>query len=64
MTEYERGEWNIFSLISSEWYGKGLYFLQCPYEDAVYIRDTGRYVTRDEAIEDFLGRISGEGEVW
>lgn len=60
MTEYERGKWNMFSLLSSAWYGKGLYFLQYPKEDVVYDRYSGKYMTMDEAIKDFVEKICGD----
>ena len=49
------GEWDMFDLISSAYYGKGMYFKQD--NDMVYSRHSGEYMTVDEAIREFISLI-------
>ena len=49
------GEWDMFDLISSAWYGKGMYFKQD--NGTVYSRHSGEYMTVDEAIREFISLI-------
>lgn len=57
MTEHERGEWDMFVLLSSAWYGKQAYFIQYPKKDTVYSRISGKYMTVQEAIKEFVDRL-------
>lgn len=52
MTEYEKGEWNMFELITSIWYGKQYYFLE--ENGIVYSRASCNYMSREEAYQEFL----------
>lgn len=52
----KRGEWDMFELITSAWYGKQYYFKQS--NDIVYSRLYHKYMTVDEAIIEFLGEIT------
>lgn len=54
-TAYAAGEWDMFVLISSAWHGKQYYFLEDG--DRVYSRQSCKYMTRDEAIQEFLDAI-------
>lgn len=55
LTQYERGEWELFSLITSAWYGKEYYFLN---EDGTaYSRSSHETMSREEAIQEFLDAI-------
>ena len=54
-SQYEKGEWDMFSLITSVWHGKEYYFLQD--DGRVYSRESGKYLTKDEAYDEFLGQI-------
>lgn len=58
MTEYERGQWNMFTLLSNVWYGKQAYFIQYPNMDTVYSRISGKYMTFQEAIKEFADKLS------
>ncbi len=49
------GEWDMFDLISSAYYGKGMYFKQD--NGTVYSRHSGKYMTVDEAIKEFISLI-------
>ena len=51
----KEGEWEMFDLISSAWYGKGMYFKQD--NGTVYSRHSGGYMTVDEAISEFISLI-------
>lgn len=57
--DYLDGEWDMFDLITSVYYGKQYYFLQ---DDGkiVYSRASGKYLSRDEAYQEFLDYISME----
>ena len=51
----KEGEWDMFDLISSAYYGKGMYFKQD--NGTVYSRHSGKYMTVDEAIREFISLI-------
>ena len=55
MTGYEKGEWDMFELITSVWYGKQYYFLED--DNLVYSRASRSYMTRVEAYNEFLKAI-------
>ena len=61
--ERKKGEWDMFDLISSAYYGKGMYFKQD--NGIVYSRHSGNYMTVDEAIREFISLIdeAKEGEI-
>lgn len=55
---YYAGEWDMFVRISSAWHGKQYYFLKDGEDgDMVYSRQSCKYMTRDEAIKEFLDTI-------
>lgn len=54
----KEGEWDMFDLISSAYYGKGMYFKQD--NGTVYSRHSGEYMTVDEAIREFISLIDEE----
>lgn len=56
---YNEGEWNMFSLISTAWYGKKCYFKQD--DGSVYSRLSGKELTASEAVEEFIKYIE-DGE--
>jgi len=49
------GEWEMFDLISSAYYGKGMYFKQD--DGTVYSRYSCKYMSVDEAIREFVSLI-------
>lgn len=52
---YTDGEWEMFDLITSAYFGKQYYFDE---EDGlVYSRETHKHMTKDDAIREFLGII-------
>lgn len=53
--EYADGEWDMFELISTAYYGKQCYFLQD--NEMVYSRASGKYMTFSEAVDEFLREI-------
>lgn len=55
MDKYKEGEWDMFSLITSVWFGKEYYFLEK--SDVVYSRLTHMYKSREGAIQEFLDYI-------
>ena len=57
----KEGEWDMFDLISSAYYGKGMYFKQD--NGTVYSRHSGDYMTIDEAIREFISLIDEENIV-
>lgn len=52
------GEWDMFELISSAWYGKQCYFMQD--NGIAYSRISHKEMTVDDAIKEFIGEI-GDG---
>lgn len=50
--------WELFSLITSTCYGKERYFIED--NGIVYSRVSCRYMTREEAVSEFLRRIGDE----
>ena len=61
MNEYELGEYDVLELFSSAWYGKQYYFLQD--DGVIYSRDSGKYITLDEAISEFASKIGDDGSI-
>ena len=55
LTPYERGEWDMFALITSVYYGKQYYALES--HGMVYSRASHQYMTREEAMREFLDAI-------
>ena len=55
MSPYEQGEWDMFNLITSVYYGKQYYFLES--DGRVYSRESHKYMTREEAFQEFFERI-------
>lgn len=66
MNDYERGEWDMFVMLSSAWYGKQAYFLQdvdaTPF-GIVYSRIDHKYMTRPGAYADFAKKIGDDGSL-
>lgn len=57
--------WEMFDLISSTWYGKRMYFVQdgAMRTASIFSRYSSRYLTFDEALEEFLQLIGDDGSV-
>lgn len=55
LSDYQMGEWDMFELITSTWYGKQYYFIQK--NGLVYSRLSHEYITREEAFTEFLEAI-------
>ena len=51
----KQGEWDMFLLITSAYFGKQYYFRQD--NGIVYSRESGKYLKEDEAIKEFLDII-------
>lgn len=59
-TAFSEGEWCMFQIISTAWYGKKCYFKQ---EDGTVLsRLSGTYLKVDDAVEEFLQALEGEQE--
>lgn len=56
----KEGEWEMFDLISSAYYGKRMYFKQD--NGIVYSRYSCKYMSVDEAILEFVSLIDGTEE--
>lgn len=61
MSENERGQWEMFTLLSSAFWGKQYYFMQD--NGIVYSRDSGKYMTFSDAVNEFLDRIGDDGSI-
>ena len=51
-------EWELFDLITSVYYGKGMYFEQD--DGTIYSRVSCKYMTFEQAIDEFCGRLSND----
>ena len=58
VSQQKIGEWNMFTLLSSVWYGKQCYFEQDNYIGTVYSRLSGETMSREDAIQEFIREIS------
>lgn len=52
------GEWNMFLLLSSAWYGKQCYFEEDNDNEIIYSKFSGKLMSREEAIQEFIREIS------
>lgn len=59
--DYHKGQWDMFELISSAWYGKQCYFLES--NTVVYSRASNSYLTINEAFAEFLSFIGDDGSI-
>lgn len=59
-TKAEDGEWSMFNLLSSAYWGKQYYFRQD--NGIVYSRESGKYMSFDDAVSEFIKRIGDDGE--
>ena len=59
VSERNAGEWDMFELITSTWYGKQYYFKES--SGIVYSRASDKYMSVDEAIREFLDAIGDNG---
>lgn len=53
-------EWDIFEMLSTAFYGKKYYFLQ--YDGTIYSRKCDKYLTRNEAILEFMMTLHNANE--
>lgn len=53
-------EWDLLNLLSSAWYGKQCYFQQD--DGMIYSRSSGRYLSLDQAIDEFAGILTDESD--
>ena len=58
LDEYEQGSWDMFIRITNAYFGKQYYFMQD--NGTVYSRYSGTYVTKEDAIEEFIYDICCE----
>lgn len=63
MTDYERGEWDMFQLFTSMEYGKQRFFLE--ENGRVYDRQSGKYMTVEQAYKKYFDEIDAKmGEIY
>lgn len=55
LNDYERGEWEMFSRITSAYYGKEYYFVNK--DGTAYSRESHRDMTRQEAFNEFIANL-------
>lgn len=58
VSQQKIGEWNMFVLLSSAWYGKQCYFEQDNHLGTVYSKLSGETMSMEEAIKQFMRWIS------
>lgn len=56
MTEFERGQWDMFYMITTVEYGKECYFLQNDGK-TVYSRRSGKYMSVSDAYDEFINYL-------
>lgn len=56
--QYQQGEWDMFELITSAWYGKQMYFKEA--NGMVYSRLSRKTMYQSDAVSEFLDMIGGE----
>ena len=59
MSQYELGQWDMFVMLSSAWWGKQYYFMQD--NGWVYSRKSGKYMTVEQAYNEFTNEIGDGG---
>lgn len=53
--EYNKGQWDMFELITNAYFGKQYYF---PQDDGtIYSRYSDTYITKEEAVKQFLDEL-------
>ena len=63
MTEYEKGEWDMFELITSMEYGKQRFFLGD--NGMAYDRDSNEHMTIEQAYEKYFDEVNAKmGEIY
>ena len=55
LNDYDRGEWEMFSRITSAWYGKDYYFVEK--NGMAYSRLSHQTMTRENAFNEFIETI-------
>ena len=58
VSQQKIGEWNMFLLLSSAWYGKQCYFEEDNDNEIIYSKFSGKLMSREEAIKEFIREIS------
>jgi len=53
--QYQQGEWDMFELVTSAWYGKQMYFRESG--GMVYSRVSRKTMQQDAAVNEFLEMI-------
>jgi hypothetical protein len=61
IVQLEAREWDLFSLLSSVWHGKQYYFKQD--DGTVYSRQSCKYLTFDQAVDEFANAITVAGDM-
>lgn len=60
-SDYEWTPFDVLVVLSGAWWGKQYYFEQD--NGQIYSRDSGKYMTLDEAIAEFAEKIGDDGSV-
>ncbi len=58
MVEFEWTPFEVLRVLSCSYWGKDCYFLQD--NGMIYSRDSGEYMTLDDAIDEFIKRIEDD----
>ena len=58
VSQQKIGEWNMFILLSSAWYGKQCYFEEDNDNEIIYSKFSGKLMSREDAIKEFIKEIS------
>lgn len=58
VSQQKIGEWNMFLLLSSAWYGKQCYFEEDNDNEIIYSKFSGKLISKEDAIKEFIREIS------
>ena len=58
--DYEDGEWDMFELITTAYYGKQMYFLEN--NNIAYSRVSNKAMMVGDAVQEFIKTIGWDGE--
>ncbi len=63
MTNYEKGQWDMFELITCAFHGKQYYFMDNEKKKLVYSRDSHKVMLFEDAVKEFLDFLQDWWEV-
>lgn len=62
MTDYEKGEWDMFELLSGVYFMKQYYFLEDEERKTAYSRLSHKYMTTEDSYTEFINMLTEEAQ--